>query len=124
MADIVVHVASKDATSCRDVERYVSQAITVKDDEKIPMVFAINKVDLSNDFPMEYIYKAVESSGATNYSIVKTSAKTGEGVTELFDEVARRASVGNINIIECIKTILSTDTPSTRTNKKKKCLVM
>ena len=124
-----MHVVSKDVTTEKDVKSYVDQAVRAKDDVNIPMVFAINKIDLGDDFPMEYINSAVKTTGANNYSIVKTSAKTGEGVNELFDEVIKRARVGSINIIECIKKILSKDKdililkqyPLT---KKKKCLVM
>ena len=127
-ADVIVHVVSKDNTTEGDVESYVAQAVRVKDDENVPMVFAINKIDLSDDFPMEYINNAVKNSGANNYSILKTSAKTGEGVTELFDEVIKRARIGNLNTIEYIKDILSKDKDILKQfpipQKKKKCLVM
>ena len=72
---------------------------------------------------MEYIYNAVKTTGATNYSIVKTSAKTGEGVTELFDRVVRKARVGKVNTMEYIKKILSMDKDILE-HKKKTCLVM
>ena len=126
--DVIVHVVSKDSTAEGEVENYLDQAIRVKEYLHTPMVFAVNKIDLGEDFPMEYIDNAVKKSGATNCSIVKTSAKTGEGVTELFDEVIRRAGIGSINTMECIKNILAMDKDILKQypipHKKKKCLVM
>ena len=110
----------KDYTTQKDVESYVSHAIRAKDDVNIPIVFAVNKIDLGDDFSMEYIYNAVKNTGASNYSIVKTSAKTGEGVTELFEKVVRKARIGNVNTMECIKKILSMDKDILQ---RKKCLV-
>ena len=123
MSDVIVHVVSTD-TTMEDVDSFVYQTLRVKDEESVPMVFAINKIDLGDDFPMDHIYRAVENNGATNYSIVKTSAKTGEGVTELFDEVIRRARIGVINITD-IKSILLHDKHILKaTGSKKKCLLM
>ena len=126
--DVIVHVVSKDNTREGDVENYLEQAIRIKEDLQTPMIFAVNKIDLGDDFPMEYIHNAVKKSGATNCSICKTSAKTGEGVTELFDEVIRKARIGSINTMECIKNILAMDKDILKQypipHKKKKCLVM
>jgi len=136
-ADVIVHVVSRDTTTEGDVESYFSQSIRTKA-ENIPIVFAVNKIDLGDDFPMDYIYNAVKKSGVTNYSIVKTSAKTGEGVAELFDEVIKRVES---DTMEYVKKILSKDkdilkqypvevpcdavlTRRMPLSTKKKCLVM
>jgi len=126
-SDVIVIVMSYH-TREEDVESHVSRAIRVKDDENIPIVFAVNKIDLDDNFPVEYIHKAAKYNGAKNYSICKTSAKTGEGVAELFDEVIKRARIGNVKTIECIKNILAMDKDIIKRypipHKKKKCLVM
>ena len=126
-ADIIVHVMSKDFTREKELENYLSKAIRAKDDVSFPIVFAVNKIDLSDDFPMDYIYNAVRTTGANNYSICKTSAKTGEGVTELFDRVVRKLRFGKVKTIEYIKKILSMDRDILKQNSeqnKQKCLLM
>ena len=127
-ADVIVYVMSKDYTTEGAAENYVQQVFRTKEDENFPIVFAVNKIDLGDDFPMEYIHSAVKTTGANNYSIVKTSAKTGEGVNELFDEAIRRARIGSLNTMAYIKDILSMDKDILKQHsvlqKKKKCLVM
>ncbi len=56
-----------------------------------PCVFVINKTDLSAASEIDEGHLAeLESSGAV---IVRTSAKTGEGVADAFDELTRRMLV-------------------------------
>jgi len=69
-ADVYIIVLSKDTTSEGDAGIFSYQVVRNRDDENVPIVFAINKIDLGDGFPMEYIHNAVKYSGAKNYSKV------------------------------------------------------
>ena len=124
--DVIVHVVSRDITTEADIERMLKQLITSKG-VKAPVIFVVNKIDMGDDFPVEYIHNAITKSGATNFCIMKTSAKTREGIEDVFNEVIRMARIANVKPIECIKSILSMDknflkATSQKTNKK--CKIM
>ena len=125
-SQVIVYVMSKDVTTEQHLIGFVKVVLNVKDDDvNVPIVFVVNKTDLGDDFPMEWIDNAIEKGGFTNYSIMKTSAKTREGVHELFEEVMRRARIGNINTMDCIKSILNMDQLECikHTKDKKTCLI-
>ena len=127
-ADVIVHVVSKDMTTEADIERMLKQMITSKG-VNAPVIFVVNKIDMGDDFPMEYIHSAITKSGATNFCIMKTSAKTREGIEELFNQVIRMARIVKLKPIKCIKSILSMDKDFLKAThlqktKKKQCKIM
>jgi small GTP-binding protein len=54
---------------------------------KVPFVLALNKVDLADQWQIDR--DALEQAGQWGWKIVRTSAKTGEGVEEAFLILAR-----------------------------------
>ena len=54
---------------------------------KVPFVLALNKVDLADEWRVDRA--ALEKAGEWGWKIVRTSAKTGEGVEEAFLILAR-----------------------------------
>ncbi len=56
---------------------------------KIPIVVALNKVDLLNEDEAKSVRKRVESMLLPTYHIQLTSAKTGEGVEEIFMQLSK-----------------------------------
>jgi small GTP-binding protein len=54
---------------------------------KVPFVLALNKVDLADQWQVDTT--ALEEAGELGWKIVRTSAKTGEGVEEAFLVLAR-----------------------------------
>lgn len=66
-----------------DLERRVKEEVGV-----IPFVFVMNKCDLQQDWELD---PAMESQIATqNWNVLRSSAKTGEGVEEAFSLLARK----------------------------------
>lgn len=53
---------------------------------KIPFILILNKIDLVDDF--SFIEKKLIQTNSNNFTIVKTSAKTGEGVEEAFFKIS------------------------------------
>ncbi len=60
--------------------------IVEKNVGKIPFILLLNKVDLVEDFSVidEKLSQAIYQTYANDFKIIKTSAKTGEGVEESF----------------------------------------
>ena len=54
---------------------------------KVPFVLALNKVDLADQWQVDEV--ALAQAGALGWKVVRTSAKTGEGVEEAFQILAR-----------------------------------
>ncbi len=54
---------------------------------KVPFLLALNKVDLADDWKVDE--DAIERAGQTGWKVVRTSAKTGEGVEDAFHILAR-----------------------------------
>jgi small GTP-binding protein len=54
---------------------------------KVPFVLALNKVDLADQWQVDET--ALGQAGALGWKVVRTSAKTGEGVEEAFQILAR-----------------------------------
>ena len=54
---------------------------------KVPFVLALNKVDLADQWQVDHA--ALEQAGQLGWKVVRTSAKTGEGVEEAFLILAR-----------------------------------
>jgi small GTP-binding protein len=54
---------------------------------KVPFVLALNKVDLADQWQVDEA--ALAQAGALGWKVVRTSAKTGEGVDEAFLILAR-----------------------------------
>ena len=54
----------------------------------IPFVFVINKCDLSQDWEVDSTFQAQLTE--KNWSLLRSSAKTGEGVEEAFTLLARK----------------------------------
>ena len=53
----------------------------------MPFVLALNKVDLADQWQVDHA--ALEQAGQLGWKVVRTSAKTGEGVEEAFLILAR-----------------------------------
>ena len=54
---------------------------------KVPFVLAVNKVDLADQWQVDLL--ALEQAGQLGWKVVRTSAKTGEGVEDAFLILAR-----------------------------------
>jgi len=54
----------------------------------IPFVFVVNKSDLLQDWEVDDSFEA--QMRAQNWSVLRSSAKTGEGVEEAFSRLARK----------------------------------
>jgi hypothetical protein len=54
----------------------------------VPFLLLLNKADLQDDW--DVIAKTVETLQSAGWTILRTSAKTGEGVEEAFQELANR----------------------------------
>lgn len=54
----------------------------------IPFVFVINKCDLQQDWELDAVLES--QIAARNWSVLRSSAKTGEGVEEAFSLLARK----------------------------------
>ena len=54
---------------------------------KVPFVLALNKVDLADQWDVDRA--VLEQAGREGWKVVRTSAKTGEGVEEAFQILAR-----------------------------------
>lgn len=72
----------------------INMAIRIKDTEDFPCIIAITKMDLMQYESISYLEDQlnylIEKQQLSNCGIVKTSAKTGQGVTELFEQATRR----------------------------------
>lgn len=54
---------------------------------KVPFLLALNKVDLAGEWRVDE--RSIEQAGQLGWKVVRTSAKTGEGVEEAFHILAR-----------------------------------
>ncbi len=54
----------------------------------VPFLFLLNKTDLKEDWDIPE--QSVEDLRDAGYTVLRTSAKTGEGVEEAFQELAKR----------------------------------
>ena len=54
---------------------------------KVPFVLALNKVDLADQWQVDLV--ALDQAGQLGWKVVRTSAKTGEGVDDAFLILAR-----------------------------------
>jgi len=68
---------------CFALQRRVEEAIG-----QIPFILVINKVDMRDQWEIDDT--AIETPGEQGWTVIKTSAKTGEGVEELFQALARK----------------------------------
>lgn len=77
-----------DGTRAETLEVAASlQRAAEKEIGKVPFVLALNKVDLADQWQVDRA--ALETAGELGWKIVRTSAKTGEGVEEAFLILAR-----------------------------------
>ena len=86
LTDIVVLVvAADDAVMPQTIE-----AISHARNAGVPMIVAINKVDLPGAEPERVAHEISELIGEPAEDVLKISAKTGEGVEPLLDEIVRQ----------------------------------
>ena len=112
----------------------------VKDREAndIPIIFAINKIDLLSDNEMKTeiiekyrneINSIINDFSLLNTSIVECSAKQGENVNLIFEQAAKRHLLGNVNNIELLKNVIEQESLfiqlcKTGSKSSKKCSLM
>ncbi len=70
---------ARDAGRRRSLQQAAEQEIG-----KVPFVLALNKVDLADRWQVDHA--ALEQAGELGWKVVRTSAKTGEGVEEAFSD--------------------------------------
>ena len=124
----------------REIRQRIAHLIRVKDREAndIPIIFSINKIDLLNNNEMkreiieEYrneINSIINDLSLLNTSIVESSAKTGENITQIFEQVAKRHRLVTVDNIELLKNVIEQDSLfiqlcKTGSKPSKKCSLM
>ena len=58
----------------------------------VPFILAVNKTDRADDWAIDE--SALEELSQQGWSIIRTSAKSGQGVDEAFTRIARKVSLG------------------------------
>lgn len=82
--------AINDPTSIQAVLELYRLSVENKDNQKIPCVIAGNKCDLPEDQRQITLTKAKESFSSMGCSIIETSAKSGQGISQLYDTIVEK----------------------------------
>ena len=135
----VIVCAVNDESSLRDVRYQVDLLIRCKDYvvNDMPIVFVMNKMDLLKENRAETVekYKSEFNSIISEYSllncsIVMSSAKLGENVTLIFEELIRKQRLGGVDNVALLQGCVEYDVAFIDECKKrvqkqpKKCNVM
>ena len=84
------HLVVADGTRPDTLARAYSLQTTI--DKGVPFVLILNKADLEDEWAIED--SELEEAKRRNWTILRTSAKTGDGVREAFLSLARRMLQG------------------------------
>src|SRR3989338_3072725 len=115
---VMVCAVNDDKHSVREIRSKIENLTRIKRANDLPIIFSINKIDLLSDNEMkteiieEYrneIRSIINDFSLLNTSIVESSAKTGENVTQIFEEAARRHRLGTVGTIELLKNVIEQD---------------
>lgn len=108
----------------------VEQLIRIRDSEDIPIIFALNKMDLITDNNeidklKNEIINIINEYKPTNTNIVICSAKTGEGIENAFLEGVKLIRFGNqTNLNSILQQVIEKDIKYLNSLKKeKKCIL-
>ena len=119
-------------SSAAELEVFVSQILRVKDTDYVPLVVAINKMDLDKSVhkvTQNHVREALQRGGWKHkVAIFETSAKTNLNISAMFEELVRQCLFSS-NVTDIVKLVIKKDKDafdniSKNGNEKKKCIVM
>jgi len=119
--------------SATELESFVSQILRVKDTDYVPLVVAINKMDLDKSVhkvTKDHVREALKRGGWNHrIAIFETSAKTNLNITAMVEELIRQCLLVS-NVPEIVQLVIKKDKdafdniPKKGSEGKKKCIVM
>ena len=124
---IVAICAVNDLKSVEVIVSKMQRVLMVKDSNYVPLVVGINKMDLDvkeHVVTHEIVRNALEEVGVNNFSIFNISAKTGDNVDSMMDEIARRCRYVSKDVVEILQKVISMDSAVLKDENQKKCSIM
>ena len=120
--------AVNDLKSVEEMVSLVEHVLTTKDFKTIALVVGVNKMDLDEQEHVVthgHVKKALKEIGMTNFSIFNTSAKTGENIRPMIEEMIRRSQCSSHKAFEILQQIIAMDSAALKDElPKKDCSVM
>ena len=124
---VVAICVVNDLKSVENIALMVKSLLSIKDSIYVPLVVGINKMDLDEKehvVTKDIVKHAFKEIGATNLTIFNISAKTGENIVPMMEEITRRCLYGVEDVFEILQKIISMDSAVLKDETRTKCSVM
>jgi len=121
---IVAICAVNDLKSVDVIVSKMQRILNVKRDFLyVPLVVGINKMDLDvkeHVVTHEIVRNAFEEIGVNNFSIFNISAKTGDNIDSMMEEITRRCRYISRDVVEILQKVISLDSAVLKDENPKK----
>ena len=124
---IVAICTVNDLKSVEAIVSKVQTVLMVKDSNYVPLVVGINKMDLDKTEHVvthEIVRNALKEIGVNNFSLFNISAKTGDNVDSMMEEITRRCRYISKDVVEILQKVISMDSAVLKDETQKKCSIM